>query len=121
MLGSFINSLGYFVYPQAAMSLITAALVLGYGVAWMRGELLRRNDKPWRQTLLPLGSIALSIGLLGSVYAFLSAFSGFQGGVDVQRITTALSLGYATTLVGLTQSIMASVCCYLLGLVKTKA
>ena len=119
MLGSFIDSLGYFVYPQALLSLLTVALVLGYGVAWMRGELRRRHDKPWRRTLEPLAAIAVSIGLLGSVYAFLTAFSGLQGGIDVERITTALALGYATTLVGLTQSIMASVCCYMLGLAKT--
>ena len=66
---------------------------------------------------LRLAAIAVSIGLLGSVWAFLSAFSGFQGGINVEQITKALSLGYATTLVGLTQSIMATVCCYMLGLV----
>ena len=107
---------GVFFIPQLVVSIAVLSLVLGYGVATLRGELTRRDDRPWRRTLDPLASIAVSLGLLGSVWSFTQAFGGFQNGVDIERITAGLGTAYATTGVGLVTSLVAGLGSYLLGI-----
>lgn len=103
-----IRACGPFFVPQLTLSVLTVALVCGYGIAWWRGE-LRRAERPWERTLDPLAGMAVSVGLLGSVVSFCIAFGGFtNGGFDVQRITAGLTTAYTTTAVGLVTSLIAS-------------
>ena len=120
MTHSIIQSLGNFFYPQLIVSIMTVAIVAGYGVAFVRGE-LDPVSQPWRRTLKPLSSLAISLGLAGTVWSFIGAFSGFRNGIDVSRIGSSLALGYATTMVGVATSIIASLGCYFLGLVRVNA
>jgi len=116
MMTTFITSLGVFVYPQVLVSISIVALCLGYTISWCRGELLHRKDHPWVRTLVPLGQISVTIGLLGSVASFIIAFSEFDGGFNIQKVTQALSMGYASTLFGIGSMLLASLCCYVLEL-----
>lgn len=111
---------GIFFYPQLALSLVVTGLVIGYAVALTRGELRKAKDAPWRRTLDPLAAIAVSVGLLGSVYSFARAFQGFEGQINISSITTQLSVAYSTTAFGLVTSIIAALGSYVLG-IATKA
>jgi hypothetical protein len=115
MLEFVARSSGVFFVPQMTLSVITLAVVLGYAVAFLRGE-LAAGSSPWRRTLDPLAGLAVTVGLLGSVVSFCIAFDGFRGGgFDVERITAGLATAYVTTAVGLVTSLMAGVGSYLLG------
>ena len=115
------RSSGVFFVPQMTLSVITLAIVLGYAIAFLRGELVK-GAAPWRRTLDPLAGLAVSVGLLGSVVSFCVAFDGFRGGgFDVERITAGLATAYVTTAVGLVTSLMAGLASYVLGvLVKSR-
>ena len=71
-----VRSCGVFFVPQLVLSALTVALVLGYTIAWARGE-LRRDHPTWERTLDPLAGVAVTVGLLGSVVSFCVAFGGF--------------------------------------------
>ena len=105
---------GIFFWPQLVLSVAVSTLVAGYFVALVRGE-LDGADAPWRRTLDPLAAIAVSVGLLGSVYSFARAFQGFEGQFDVAAISTRLGMAYSTTAFGLVTSIVAALGSYLLG------
>ena len=115
MMDFVVRACGVFFVPQLVLSLLTVALVVGYGVAWMRGE-LRKGEPTWEHTLDPLAGVAVSVGLLGSVVSFCIAFGGFKnGGFDVQRITAGLTTAYTTTAVGLITSLVATLGSWALG------
>ena len=103
-----VRSCGVFFVPQLVLSALTVALVLGYTIAWVRGE-LRRDHPTWERTLDPLAGVAVTVGLLGSVVSFCVAFGGFtNAGFEIQRITAGLTTAYTTTAVGLVTSLVAS-------------
>ena len=104
---------GVFAFPQMAVSVLTAALLIGYLVAWRRRE-LTRGQTPWVRTLEPLAGISTTLGLLGSVVGFLIAFGGFQDGLGVPRLTRGLSAAYWTTGVGIVTSLIATAGAYTL-------
>lgn len=112
MIAHLIESLGVFLYPQLAISVLVIGLCLAYMLAAARGELRTLARQPWRTQLEPLGSIAVSLGLLGSVWAFVKAFGGFAGGIDIDRIVAGLGTAYTTTGVGLITAIIAAVGAY---------
>ncbi len=112
-----VRSCGVFFVPQLVLSIVAVALVLGYGIALVRGE-LRGAEDPWKRTLDPLAGVAVSVGLLGSVVSFCVAFGGFtHGGFDVHKITAGLTTAYTTTAVGLVTSLVASLGSWVLGAV----
>lgn len=103
-----VRGCGVFFVPQLMLSVLVVALVLGYGIAWLRGE-LRRDSANWERTLDPLAGVAVGVGLLGSVVSFCVAFGSFKhSGFDVERITAGLTTAYTTTAVGLVTSLIAS-------------
>ena len=116
MTSGLVDSLGYFLYPQLAISAIVLGLCIAYALAAVRGELRHLADSPWQRQLDPLGGIAVSLGLLGSVWAFTTAFGGFSGGLDVDRIVDGLGTAYTTTGVGLVTAIMAALGSYVCDL-----
>ncbi len=107
-----LDVLGLFLYPQLALSVLVVGLCLAYGLAGMRGQLRPSDNPPWRRQLDPLAGIAVSVGLLGSVWAFTKAFGGFAGGIDIERIVAGLGTAYVTTGVGLVTAIIAGVGSY---------
>ncbi len=112
MVASLIETLGVFLYPQLAVSVVVIGLCLAYLLAAFRGEFRNLDNPPWRRQLEPLGGIAVSLGLLGSVWAFTTAFGGFNGGIDIDRIVAGLGTAYTTTGVGLVTAIIASLGSY---------
>lgn len=103
-----VRGCGVFFVPQLMLSVLVVALVLGYGIAWLRGE-LRPDRANWERTLDPLAGVAVGVGLLGSVVSFCVAFGSFKhSGFDVERITAGLTTAYTTTAVGLVTSLIAS-------------
>jgi len=112
MMAQLVDSLGFFIYPQGAISMMVVGLCLAYLLAGLRGELGKLSDRPWQRQLEPLGGIAVSLGLLGSVWAFTQAFGGFAGGIDVDRIVEGLGTAYTTTGVGLVTAIVAGLVSY---------
>ena len=87
------------------------------GVHVRRRELLPREN-PWEKTLEPLAGIAVTIGLLGSVYGFIVAFGGFRQGLDVPKVVSGLGSAYWTTGVGIVTSLVASLGSYVLGVLN---
>ena len=115
MLRNLAQNLGVFLWPQLAISLVTVALVVGYLVAWFRRE-LEPGMTPWVRSLDPLASVACSVGLLGSVVGFIEAFASFQDGIDVRQLTRGLAVAYYTTGVGIFTSLLATLGCWVLGI-----
>jgi len=107
-----VDTLGIFLYPQLAVSIAVIGLCIAYMLAAMRGEFRNLDKPPWRRQLEPLGGIAVSLGLLGSVWAFTRAFGGFTGGIDIDRIVAGLGTAYTTTGVGLVTAIIAGLGSY---------
>ncbi|MHC4415563.1 MAG: MotA/TolQ/ExbB proton channel family protein [Planctomycetota bacterium] len=120
MAGRLLDTLGIFLYPQMAISVIVIGLCIAYLLAAARGELRNQSSSPWRRQLDPLGGIAVSVGLLGSVWAFTTAFGGFSGGIDVDRIVEGLGTAYTTTGVGLVTAIIAGLGSYVCDLLAQR-
>lgn len=114
MMNSIAEQCGVFFVPQMLLSVLAVTLVVGYVIAWLRRE-LPTGQRPWDRTLEPLASIAVSVGLLGSVVGFVTAFGSFNGGIDVQRLTAGLATAYITTGVGLVTSLVSMAGAYLLS------
>jgi len=73
---------------------------------------------PWRRPLDSLGSIAVSVGLLGSVYSFMRTFSDTPAGrLDIDAVVAGLGTAYTTTGVGLATAIVAAAAVFLLDAV----
>ncbi len=117
MTASLLDTLGIFLYPQLAVSIAVVGLCIAYLFAAVRGEFRNLDKPPWRQQLEPLGGIAVSLGLLGSVWAFTQAFGGFAGGIDIDRIVAGLGTAYTTTGVGLVTALIAGFGSYACDLV----
>jgi len=115
MVQSLIQNTGAFFVPQLILSVITLTLIIGYLIAWRRRE-ISCKEKPWLQSLDPLANVAVAIGLFGSVVGFITAFGGFQKGIDVKVLTHGLATAYYTTGVGIFTSLMATLGSYLLNL-----
>ena len=111
--GVILRNCGVLAIPQLLLSGVTVALLAGYLVAWRRGE-LTGGAAPWAATLEPLAGISTTVGLLGSVAGFIVAFGGFEGGLDVPRLTRGLAAAYWTTGVGIVTALVASAGAYLL-------
>lgn len=111
-----VESLGYFLIPQLTLSVLTLGIVLGYFLAMMGGRRRKMLDRPWTRPLETLANIAVSIGLLGSVVAFVRAFSGFSGAIDTEKIVSGLGTAYTTTGVGLVTAIVASLGIFVLDI-----
>ena len=86
MMQTIARQCGVFPVPLMVLSTLAVTLVVGYLIGWLRCE-LPNGQRPWDRTLEPLASIAVSVGLLGSVTGFVTAFGSFNGGIDVQRIS----------------------------------
>ena len=115
-----IEGSGAFFIPQVCLSVLTVALVVGYGIAWTRGE-LHREDPVWQRTLDPLAGVAVGVGLLGSVASFVVAFGSYSGGgFEVERIAAGLTTAYTTTAVGLVTGLTASLGSWALGVVVVR-
>ena len=114
-----LRNLGPFWVPQLTISLIVVALIGGYLAAWFRRE-LRPGATPWARSLDPLAAMACSVGLLGSVVGFVQAFGSFQNGIDVQQLTSGLAVAYYTTGVGIFTSLIATLGCWVLGLLTAQ-
>lgn len=114
-----IEKCGILFWPQLLLSIATLTLVLGYIIAWRRGEVVP-GQRPWEDSLDPLANMAVAVGLFGSVMGFISAFSGFQKGVDVSVLANGLSMAYWTTGVGIATSLMATLGSYLLNLLSRR-
>lgn len=117
MMRSIAEQCGVFFVPQLALSIVVVTLVTGYFVAWARRE-LPAGQRPWDRTLEPLASISVSVGLLGSVVGFCTAFGSFRNGIDVDQLTAGLALSYVTTGVGLCISLLSMFGSYVLSLLN---
>ncbi len=106
---------GMFAWPQLAVSIATLGVWLGYLFAYLRNERTGLEAQPWQVTLEPLGSVAMQVGLLGSVVGFITAFGGFHNGIDVERLTRGLAKAYWTTGVGLVTALMSALGVYSLN------
>lgn len=107
MLDRLMELLGVFFWPQLAISVLTVGVVAAYLLAWLRRQITTGGS--WRRPLDSLGAIAVSVGLLGSVWAFVQAFGNFNGVIDTDRVVTGLGTAYTTTGVGLVTAIIATI------------
>lgn len=119
MIRLILDNCGILAVPQLALSVLTASVLAGYLVAWRRHE-IQLGARPWARTLEPLAGISTTVGLLGSVVGFILAFTSFQDGVDVSRLTRGLSAAYWTTGVGIVTSLVASCGAYLLTVLNAE-
>lgn len=101
------ESTGIFFFPQMALSVVVTGILVGYLIELARGSLKGRSDRPWNRTLDPLASMAVSVGLLGSVFSFAQAFSGAGEAIDVPVILGQLGTAYGTTVFGIITSLIA--------------
>jgi len=106
MIRLILHNCGLLAVPQLLLSALTVSLLLGYLVAWRRGE-IPAGVRPWESTLEPLAGISTTVGLLGSVMGFIVAFGSFQDGRDVARLTRGLAGAYWTTGVGIVTALIA--------------
>ena len=114
-----ISACGAFAAPQALLS----AAVLGLFVAYLLEAIAGRPRgaaAPWKATLEPLGGIAVSLGLLGSVVGFIGSFGGFEGPLRTEGVAAGLSLAYHTTAWGIVTALVANGGCYLLDLLHRR-
>ena len=112
-----IMKCGILFWPQLILSIASLTLIIGYLLAWKRNE-LTLGQRPWEDSLEPLASMAVAVGLFGSVLGFISAFSGFQRGVDVSALAKGLSLAFWTTGVGIATSLIATLGSYILNMLS---
>lgn len=120
MLKHLILKSGLVGYPLLIISILLFGYIFGQIIAWLWAKLRHRDffAEPYCHTRLigPLGGIAVSLGLLGSVTGFIRAFSAFNGKLDPTILTLGLSEAYYSTAFGLTLSIIALVSSYVFNL-----
>jgi len=112
-----IKNCGVFAWLQIPLSVLVVGVLLAYALAYYRREILP-GDAPWEKTLEPLGGIAVTIGLLGSVAGFIVAFGSFKEGLDVPGIVSGLGTAYWTTGLGIVTSLVASLGSYVLSVLN---
>lgn len=114
-----IDKCGLLFWPQLALNVAVWTLIIAYLLNLLRGTLMP-GHRPWQESLDPLASMAVTLGLFGSVIGFISAFSGFQNGVDVSTLARGLSIAYWTTGIGIVTSLCATLGSYFLNLLSRK-
>ena len=114
-----IEKCGTLFWPQILLSIVVLTLIAGYLLAIARREIIL-GQKPWRESLDPLANLAVAVGLFGSVVGFITAFGGFQKGVDVSELVRGLSIAYWTTGVGIATSLVATLGSYMLNLLSNR-
>lgn len=119
MANALITNCGFLFVPQLVVNIAVVMLIAGYGVALWRQE-VPPQEHPWEKSLDPLANVAVAIGLFGSVIGFISAFQGFQKGVDISKLLSGLSIAYWTTGVGIFSSLLATLGTYFLNLLSGK-
>lgn len=112
-----IEKCGILFWPQFLLNIAVVALIAGHLLAVRRGE-IDTDSRPWEDSLDPLAGMAVTLGLFGSVIGFISAFSGFQRGVEVSTLANGLSIAYWTTGVGIVTSLVATLGSYILNLIN---
>ena len=117
MIETLIDKCGFLFWPQMALNIAIWALFVGYLIALLKGD-IRPGRRPWEESLAPLGGLAVTLGLFGSVIGFVTAFSGFQKGVDVSILARGLSVAYWTTGVGIVSSLSSTLGSYILDQIK---
>lgn len=117
MVDILIQRCGFLFWPQMFLNISVITLIVSYLVALKRGEVCT-GQRPWTDSLEPLAGVAVSLGLFGSVVGFISAFSGFQQGVNVSTLASGLSIAYWTTGVGIATSLIATLGSYLLNILN---
>ena len=115
-----MKNCGVLFWPQLLLSIVVVTLIVGYLSACRRKE-ITLGCRPWQESIDPLASLAVGVGLFGSVVGFIAAFSGFQNGVDVGALARGLSIAYWTTGVGLVTSLIATAGSYILNLLSRKS
>ena len=116
MIRVLIEKCGLLLWPQLILNVAIWALIAGYIVGLLKKDVLL-SCKPWEESLSPLGGLAVTLGLFGSVIGFVTAFSGFQQGVDVSTLARGLSVAYWTTGVGIASSLSSTLGSYVLNLI----
>jgi len=119
MVSLLVDKCGALFWPQLVLNVAVWTLIIGYLLTWLRRGLLP-GQRPWQESLDPLASMALTLGLFGSVIGFISAFSGFQKGVDVGVLARGLSLAYWTTCVGIVTALSANLGAYILNILSRR-
>ena len=119
MVSLLVDKCGALFWPQLVLNVAVWTLIIGYLLTWLRGGLLP-GQRPWQESLDPLASMAVTLGLFGSVIGFISAFSGFQKGVNVSILARGLSIAYWTTGLGIVTSLSATLGAYVLNLFSGK-
>lgn len=117
MIRLLIERCGFLFWPQLVLSIAVVSMIVGYLFALKRGE-LTSGQRPWEDSLDPLASMAVALGLFGSVIGFISAFNGFQKGIEVSVLANGLSVAYYTTGVGIATSLIATLGSYFLNLLN---
>jgi hypothetical protein len=108
MISDLVRACGAFVVPQALLSMLVLALLVAYLLEALGGRPKGGGAAPWRVTLEPLGGIAVSLGLLGSVVGFIGSFGGFSGPLRTERVAEGLGLAYYPTAWGIVTALLAS-------------
>ena len=116
MIRSLIDGTGAFFWPQLALQVFTAGIVVADLVALKRGE-VPAGTAPWEKHLGWLSAFATSIGLFGTVVGFIQSFACFRGSIDVQRVSAGLAVAFWTTFNGMITSMVAMAGEAILGLV----
>ena len=119
MIGILIEKCGILFWPQLALNMAIWTLIIAYLVALFKRDIIP-GQRPWDDTLVPLGGLAVTLGLFGSVIGFVTAFSGFQKGVDVSTLARGLSVAYWTTGVGIASSLSCTLGSYALNQIRKK-
>lgn len=117
----FLNS-GPVAYPLLVISLVLFACLFAQTIAWVSAKISRRTYIPlfsFEKWIEPLGGIAVSLGLLGSVVGFIRAFGAFVlGQVEPHILVSGLSTAYYSTAFGLSLSIIALASSYIFSLAR---
>ncbi|MCA9394516.1 MAG: MotA/TolQ/ExbB proton channel family protein [Candidatus Omnitrophica bacterium] len=115
MLRNLIQQSGVVGLPLTLVSVLVLAYLLARLVAHaFAPDEQRRADH--QRFLEPLGGIALSLGLLGSVVGFIRSFSSLDGAWDPEILLGGLSEAYISTVFGITLHVVVLVSSYFLNL-----
>jgi len=120
MIAELVRACGAFAVPQALLSVLVLALLVAYLLEAAAGRPRGAEASPWKETLEPLGGIAVSLGLLGSVVGFIGSFGGFSGPLRTENVAEGLGLAYYTTAWGIVTALLASGGVYVLDMLQRR-
>ena len=119
---------GGLMFPLLALSVAVWVLIVERCLYWWRalrspaGKI--QSYLPDRQghekRIHPLATVAVSLGLLGSVVGMIQAFGAFHGAPDPKQVAEGLAVAFYTTEMGLSVSIPATLACYAFGVCANK-